>query len=377
MAQVAEPGSVVGARPRVRMVSARIVLRAVAWLALAVVAVAIPFVTEGYRTFQFTEVLVFAVIVLGLNLLTGYTGQISLGHGAFVLVGAYAAAMLITGQINDIHLHPILAVLVGGLVAAAVGVLVGIPALRLAGPYLAVVTLGLSISAPIILKSKYLADYTLGAHGILVKKPTPPAGFFERTLFPDEWQYFIVLLPSALLILLAWNLLRSRIGRAFVAVRDSESGAQMAGVNLARYKLAAFGLSAFYAGIGGGMLVLLLGFISPDTFTLFDSINFLTAMVIGGLGTILGSVLGGIFLAFQTEINSRLADVIPHGQDLRWAIYGALLILLMIFAPGGIAGALRRVPPLVGRLRARRSSASGSPGPPSDPPEGRDAREGR
>lgn len=333
-------------------------VRAALWVLLALVALAIPFIfNNDYRTFQFTTLAVYAVIVLGLNMLTGYTGQISLAHAAFVLVGATVAAMLITGEIGGVHVHPILAVLVGGVVAAAVGVAVGVPALRLAGPYLAVVTLGLTIAMPIILKSKYLDDYTEGAHGILLTKPTPP-GFFADWLFPAEWQYYIALLPAALLVWCAWNVLRSRVGRAFIAVRDSEAGAQMAGVNVSRYKLLAFGFSAFYAGVGGGLLVLLLGFVSPDTFTLLDSINFLTAIVIGGLATILGSILGGAFLAFQGEINTRLKDMIPQGDNLRWAIYGVMLILLMIFAPGGIVGIIRK-PPLVGWLRGRLRARTG------------------
>jgi branched-chain amino acid transport system permease protein len=183
----------------------------------------------------------------------------------------------------------------------------------------------------------------------------PPEGFFSTWLFPVEWQYFVVLVPSALLILLAWNLRRSRIGRAFVALRDSEAGARMAGINVASYKLLAFAVGAFYAGIGGALLVLVLGYVNPDTFGLMDSINFLAAMVVGGLGSILGAIIGGAFLAFQGEINSRLAEIIPNGQDLRWAIYGALLIVIIVFAPGGIAGLIHR-PPLVGRIRKYRQA---------------------
>jgi branched-chain amino acid transport system permease protein len=333
-------------------------IQAVALLALAAAAVAVPFITEDYRTYQFTQFALFAVIVLGLNILTGYAGQISLAHGAFVLVGAYVAAMGMTGSVAGVEVHPVLAVLLAGVVAAGIGVLVGFPALRLAGPYLAVITLGVTVAAPIILKSKYLSDYTQGAQGILVTKPMPPAGFFATWLYPAEWQYFIVLLPSALLIYLAWNIRRSKVGRAFIALRDSEAGAQMAGVNVALYKLMAFGISAFYAGIGGGLLVQLLGFVSPDTFTLMDSINFLTAMVVGGLGSIVGSILGGAFLAFQSDINSQLAHRIPDGQNLRWALYGVLLIVLVMFAPGGLAGLLRR-PPLLAWLRGRMQSATG------------------
>jgi branched-chain amino acid transport system permease protein len=333
-------------------------LKAAGWLLLLVAALAIPFVTADYRTYQFTLLAIYAVIVLGLNILTGYAGQISLAHGAFVLVGAYLTGMLLTGTIYDLTLHPVLAVLASGVVAALVGVLIGIPALRLHGPYLAVVTLGLAIAMPIILKSKYLDDYTLGAHGILVQKPMPPDGFFAQNLFPAEWQYFVMLLPAALMIYLAWNIRRSRVGRAFIALRDSEAGAQMAGVNTSMYKVMAFAVSAFYAGIGGGMLVLMIGFVSPDTFGLIDSINFLTAMVIGGLGSILGAVLGGAFLAFQGEINTRLAEITPQGQNLRGAVFGVLLILLIVFAPGGIVGIIRR-PPLVGWLRGRLRGRTG------------------
>jgi branched-chain amino acid transport system permease protein len=331
------------------------VVRLMTWSALAIGAFLVPFVTDDYRTFQFTELAAFAAIVMGLNILTGYAGQISLAHGAFVLIGAYMTAILTTGGIGGVEVHPVPAVLLGGLVASAIGVFLGIPALRLTGPYLAVATLGLAVATPILLKSEYLSDYTQGAAGLQVTQPVPPEGFFSTWLFPVEWQYFVVLVPSALLILLAWNLRRSRIGRAFVALRDSEAGARMAGVNVAYYKLLAFGVSAFYAGIGGALLVLVLGYVNPDTFGLMDSINFLAAMVVGGLGSILGAIIGGAFLAFQGEINSRLAEIIPNGQDLRWAIYGALLIVIIVFAPGGLAGLIHR-PPLVGRIRKYRQA---------------------
>jgi branched-chain amino acid transport system permease protein len=372
MAQVLE--SPANVSPRAQAAPAhpgrrRRILQAAGWLFFAAIAILIPFVTEDYRTFQFTEVAVFAVIVLGLNILTGYAGQISLAHGAFVLVGAYMTAILAGGGIADIHVHPTLAVVAGGATAAAIGVFLGIPALRLSGPYLAVATLGLAIAMPIILKSSYLEEWTHGAGGLSVEKPLPPEGFFADLLFPVEWQYFILLVPSVLLVWLAWNIRRSRVGRAFVALRDSEAGARMSGVNVASYKLLAFGVSAFYAGIGGGLLVLVMGFVSPDSFTLMDSINFLAAMVIGGLGSILGSILGGAFLAFQGEINSRLAEIFPEGENLRWALFGGLLIVLMVFAPGGIAGFIRR-PPLVARtrrwLRAHTGSNRGPAAPAGD-----------
>lgn len=308
---------------------------------VAAVLLGVPFFLNEYRLFQLSLLPVFALVVLGLNILTGYAGQISLGHGAFVLIGAYTTALLRNGICQGVFLSFPAGILLGGCASAFVGVIVGVPSLRLQGPYLALVSMGLSVSTPILVRANFLSDYTRGIQGIFVEKPLPP-DWVAWLLLPEEWRYFIVLLPSSLLLWLGSNFLRGRIGRALMAMRDSEIGAQAAGISLRKFKLTAFGLSSFFAGIGGGLLIMIGGFVNPDSYTLLDSINFLTATVIGGLGSVLGSILGGAFLAYQSDVNSLLASLVPRGEDLRWALYGALVIVVVTWFPTGLAGRIRR-----------------------------------
>lgn len=342
--------------------------RMIGWALLALVLILFPYLhtwpgfswfldhlesTTGINlsVFQVTSLAVWVVILTGLNLLTGYSGQISLGHGALVAVGAYIAAILLDRTATPVAV----AVLAGGVGAGAVGFAIGFPSLRLTGPYLAIATLALIVSLPQLLKHDDLIDiarFTGGATGIDLRTAHAP-GTVDGLMDDRQWLYYSTMLPAVIMTVLAWNITRSRIGRAFIALRDSEIGAQQMGVNIAFYKTLAFGLSALYAGVGGGLFVYTQDFASPESFSTFQSITFLVSIVIGGLASILGSVLAAAFFTFQTGVIAQLADYLPAVDRLRWAIYGAVLIVVMILLPTGAAGLVQRL----GRLRGAELAA--------------------
>jgi branched-chain amino acid transport system permease protein len=296
--------------------------------ALGLVAVLIPFFFGPYRVGQFTLVLIYAVAALGLNLLVGYNGQISLGHGAFFALGAYTAALLI-----EKAGVPYLATLpAAGALCFAAGYLFGVPALRLRGLYLALVTLGLAIATPQLIKR--FDGLTEGTQGLTVAQPTAPGWL---PLADDQFLYLLTLGAAAIMFLAAWNLMRGPIGRAVKAVRDGEIAASTIGVDLAATKTRVFALSAAYAGVAGALYVLALGFVAPEAFTLTLSFAFLAAIVVGGLATVIGALLGALFIEFvpvyASDVNEALTGV----------IYGGVLIAFMWVLPEGAAGLPRRL----------------------------------
>jgi len=294
-------------------------------VALAV-ALALPLTLSNFRLFQFTQVFIYAIALLGLNILTGYNGQISLGHGAFYAIGAYTTAIMID-QWNVSYGWTIL---VAGVLCLVVGFLFGIPALRLEGLYLALATFALALAVPQILK--YFEHWTGGSQGIVLSKPSAPWGL---KLNPDQWLYLMTLGVLVLLFVLAANLLRGRTGRAIVAIRDNPIAAEAMGVNTALYKSLAFGVSAAYTGIAGALSALVIAFVAPDAFNVFLSITFLTGIVIGGLASISGAIFGALFIQFIPNWAQDISKAAP------WAIYGVFLIGFMYVMPRGIAGALR------------------------------------
>jgi branched-chain amino acid transport system permease protein len=304
----------------------------------------------SYRVFQATTIAMWAIVALGLNLLTGYNGQISLGHGAFVAIGGYTAAILMADYGWDNNwLFCWLTIPVGGLITGAIGFLVGVPALRLTGPYLAVATLALAMSTPQILY-KY-EGLTHGSQGINVKLPPLP-GVVDGVLTQTQWLYFLALAIAIIMTIVAWNIVHSRMGRAFVAIRDSEIAAQAMGISVPRFKTMAFAISAFFAGVCGALYVQVIGFVSPQSFGVLQSINYLTTVVVGGLASILGSILGAAAFVLVPEINSILKQLhLPVADQAPGVIYGASLVLVMIFMPYGLAGFIQRLtrlqPPLV------------------------------
>ncbi len=304
--------------------------KAIGLVALAAGAVTLPFLISNYRVFQFNMVLVYTIVLLGLNMLTGYNGQISLGHGAFYAIGAYTAAILM-----DRFGWPYWATLpVAGAVCFVSGFLFGLPALRLRGHYLALATFALTVAMPQILKYKHIEHWTGGVQGIVIVKPDPPFGL---KITPDQWLYLFTLAILAVMLLIAWNLLRGRVGRAMVAIRDHPIAAEAMGVNSALVKTLTFGVSALYTGIAGALGAIVVQFVAPDSFTAFLSITLLVGVVVGGLASISGAIYGGLFTQFIPNIADSISKAAP------WAIYGVVLITCMYLMPDGIAGGLRRL----------------------------------
>jgi len=353
----------------------------------AVALFLLPRFISDFRAQQFAYVGIYFIALLGLNLLTGITGQISLGHGAFMLIGGYTTAILMseqdpplellgyqfTGDMRDIWTIPL-----AGLVAGLAGFLFGFPALRLTGLYLALATFAIAVAAPAVVR-KY-QGFTGGGSGINLfdagtrtqtESITDPVTF-EETIVPikvlgleipsyNEWLYYLCWTIAIVLFGVAWLLLRGRFGRTLRAIRDSELASASSGVNLARYKTLAFGISAFYAGVAGSLLAIATAFVNPDTFPITLSIFLLVGVVVGGLGSLWPLVFGAIFIHFmQIEWAQKTEAVIPDWIPLLGDIdtdapgapavaFGVVLILIMLAFPGGAAGLLRTLKSLTTR----------------------------
>jgi branched-chain amino acid transport system permease protein len=298
------------------------------WLgttALIVLVALLPFALSNYHVFELTMVMIYAIAVLGLNILTGYNGQISLGHGGFFAVGAYTTAILMHH-----YAVPYWATLPpAALICFVLGVLFGLPALRFEGPYLALVTLAMAVATPQVLK--YFDNWTGGQQGLNLVKPSPPAALgIDR----DRWLYFITLLVLLLAIRVAANLLHGRTGRALVAIRDHPIAAAAMGIDTARYKTLAFGTSTLFTGVAGALSAIVIGFVAPESFTLFLSISFLVGSAIGGIATIGGAIVGGIFIQFVPNLANDISDAAPS------ALYGVAMLLFMYAMPHGVVGTL-------------------------------------
>ncbi len=298
------------------------------WLgttALIVLVALLPFALSNYHVFELTMVMIYAIAVLGLNILTGYNGQISLGHGGFFAVGAYTTAILMHH-----YAVPYWATLPpAALICFVLGVLFGLPALRFEGPYLALVTLAMAVATPQVLK--YFDNWTGGQQGLNLVKPSPPAALgIDR----DRWLYFITLLVLLLAIRVAANLLHGRTGRALVAIRDHPIAAAAMGIDTARYKTLAFGTSTLFTGVAGALSAIVIGFVAPESFTLFLSISFLVGSAIGGVATIGGAIVGGIFIQFVPNLANDISDAAPS------ALYGVAMLLFMYAMPHGVVGTL-------------------------------------
>ncbi len=318
-------------------------LRAWQLIGLAAVLAAacvLPFVISSYQLLLANQVIVYAVALLGLNILTGYNGQFSLGHGAFYAIGAYTTAILL-----DKTGIPYWATIpMAGALCFIVGFLFGLPALRLEGHYLALATFALAIATPQLLKYKDFDFLTGGVQGIVITAPDAPDGLPLRD---DQWLYFFCLLWTIPLFIVAWNLLRGRTGRALVAIRDHPLAAATMGVDTARYKSMTFGVSAMYTGIAGALGALLAQFVSPDSFDFFLSVRFLVGIVVGGLASMAGAFFGAIFIEFVPNIADLLSKAAPQ------AIYGVVLIGCMYLMPTGVMGVVRALGRRLGRWVAR------------------------
>jgi branched-chain amino acid transport system permease protein len=294
---------------------------------LVVASCLLPFLLSNYRIFQVTLALAYSIAVLGLNVLTGYNGQISLGHGAFYALGAYVTAILMA----KFGVAYWLTIPVAGLVCLVVGFLFGLPALRLEGLYLALATFALAVATPQLLKYKHLEEWTGGVQGIVITKPDPPFGL---PINEDQWLYFFSLAITIVMFIFAWNLLRGRVGRAIVAIRDHPTAAETMGINTALYKSLTFGVSALFTGVAGALGAIAVQFVAPDSFNVFLSISFLVGVVIGGLASISGAFYGALFIQFVPNIADQISKAAP------WAIYGIFLIAFMYMMPTGVSGAV-------------------------------------
>jgi branched-chain amino acid transport system permease protein len=341
----------------------------VLFAAFAAFVAVLPAFVSDFKAQQYAYVGIYLVALLGLNILTGYTGQISLGHGAFMAIGGYTAAILMVGNeqfggpfgggVKDLWTIPLAAV-----VAGLVGLAFGLPALRLSGLYLALATFAIAVALPSAVRR--FSDFTGGGTGINLFGQTELTGgisgvdIFGGHLTFNDWLYYLSWTVALVAFAVAWLILRGRTGRAFRAVRDSETAAVSSGVSLARYKTLAFGISAAYAGMAGALFAIANTFVNPDTFPILLSIELLIGVAIGGLGGLSGLVLGAYFVAFMRlywaqgeDLGALLPDRIieetqkPGGPAI---VYGVVLILLMFVLPSGVGGLFRRV----GRVFTRR-----------------------
>ena len=301
-------------------------MRGAAVILATVAALAWPLMAPKYLVFLGTLVAINAIVAIGLNLLSGYTNQLSFGHAGFLAIGAYVSALL------TIHLPALpvpLTLLAAGLATGLVGLALGIPCLRLEGLYLAMATLAFGFV--VIEAITNLDGLTRGNDGLRV----PVAHLGPWVLDTDASRYYLTMAVAVGMILAALNVTATRTGRAFLAIRTSEIAAQASGINAAAYKTMAFVLSAFYTGVAGGLFAFVVGFLSPDAFDVFLSVDFLVMIILGGLGSVFGSVAGA---AVVTVLNDSLAGF----QAYRPLIFGAIMIACMLFMPGGLAALARR-----------------------------------
>lgn len=331
---------------RLRSAPTRIVLIAV----LIVFFIGLPTTVSSYLASEWAQALILAIAIMGLNILVGYSGQLSLGHGAFMALGAYISAILA----HRYHVDFLLTVPIAALATGVVGFLFGFPALRLSALYLALATFALAVVTPSLIKRP--DAFTGGTRGILIVQPDPPQ--FMQSIFgtltgtvmtSDQWIYYVVLICAIVLFWLAWNIARHRPGRAMKAIRDTEVAAAASGINVAGYKTMAFGISAFYAGTAGSLYALAIGFINPDTFPVSLSIQLLVGAVVGGLASTPGPLIGAIFAYFlpigasqwvpsQTWLPDQITSTVKNAGPA--VSYGAILILVMMFARNGVVGLL-------------------------------------
>lgn len=305
---------------------------------LVAIAALAPFVLEGFIVFQITMVFVYAIAIMGLNLLTGFNGQFSLGHSAFFAIGAYTAAILM----DQFQVPYYLTLPIAGVVAFAAGFLFGLPALRLESIYLALATFALAVAMPQFLKLTPLEHWTGGVQGVLVLKPDPPFGL---PISQDQWLYLFTMTVGLLLYLAARNLIASRTGRAMQAIRDNPIAARAMGVNISLYKTLTFGVSALYTGVAGALSAIVVQFVSPDSFTLVLAVALLVGLVIGGVGWLPGSLVGGAFILFVPNI----AEGVSKG--LSGAVYGIILLLIIYLIPSGAGGLLLKTVQYFNRRR--------------------------
>jgi branched-chain amino acid transport system permease protein len=314
------------------------------WFIMLIASLIIlPFLIPNYYIYMANYMAINVIVTIGLNILVGYTGQISLGHAGFFGIGAYLTVLSMT----NLHIPFPLALVLAAMVSAFFGFLIGLPALRLEGPYLAIATLGFGMAITQVIGRWQIFGGRMGLE-------TPSLNLFSYVLESDRELYFLIIPVAFLLTMAARNLMKTRVGRAFIAIRDSDIAAETMGVNLVFYKTLAFAISAFYAGIAGGLFAFLIGFINPSTFNFILSIYFLAFVIVGGLGSIFGSIMGGIVMTWLMLVLDKVQELPYLGTVLlsfseRWMsvtglpniasiIFGLIIVLLVVFEPLGLYG---------------------------------------
>jgi len=305
--------------------------------------VALPFLVGDYTLYVLNLIAINSIVAIGLNILVGYTGQISLGHAGFFAIGAYSCVLLmVKGSIPFIVALP-----VAGLIAALFGFVLGLPSLRLEGPYLAIATLGFGMAVTQIISH---LEFTGGHMGI--EAPKMAIGSLVADTGPK--QYAVIIIVAVALAIAALNLMKTRVGRAFVAIRDSDIAAEAMGINISWYKTLSFAVSAFYAGIGGALMAFALEHVSAGSFNLMLSVTFLAMVIVGGLGSVMGSILGAALLTylqiklqivqeapwigpFLLEVSKRYFTV-EGLANIQSIVFGAIMIAIVVFEPLGING---------------------------------------
>ncbi len=282
----------------------------------------VPLFVKNFVIFQMTMLLIYGLAVLALNILTGGSGQFSLGQSAFYAIGAYTSAVLM----EQYNVNYALTLPIAGVLCFGAGFLFGQPALRLSGVYLALATFALATAMPQLLKLNFLEPWTGGVQGLVVTKPDPPFGL---PISQDTWLYYFTLVVTIAIYIFSVNLLRSRSGRAFMAIRDNEIAASAMGIDVALYKTLAFGISAGITGVAGGLGAIAVQFVAPDSYTITLAISLFLGMVVGGVGWLPGSIIGSAFIIFVPNI----AEGISKG--LSGAVFGVLLFLVIFLVPHG------------------------------------------
>ena len=315
------------------------------WFLMLIAAlVTFPFLAPNYYIYMANYMAINVLVAVGLNMLVGYTGQISLGHAGFFAIGAFTT-VLFMGKLSFPFL---VALTAAGAIAAVFGFVLGLPALRLEGPYLAIATLGFGMAI-----TQLIARWELFGGRMGIQAPTLKL-FGLCTVSSDRGLYFVIIPITFLLTLAARNLMKTKVGRAFIAIRDSDIAAETMGVNLTYYKTLAFAISAFYTGIAGGLMAFMLGFINPSSFNFILSIYFLAFVIVGGLGTIFGSIMGGVVMTWLILMLDKVQDLPYLGQLLmtisdRWMsvtgvhnvasiCLGLIIVLIVVFEPLGLYG---------------------------------------
>ena len=336
----------------------RFLLELLGFVVLVAIVAVLPRLISDFRAREVAIVGMYFIALVGLSILTGYSGQISLGHGAFMAIGGYTTAVLTVNGVYGHHLRDLWTIPIAGVIAGVSGLLVGIPALRLSGMYLALITFGIAVSFPQL--PKKFDHFLGGTTGKILNLPKPPYGLDTTT---NDWLYYLTWGIALVLLLFAWLLVRGRTGRALKAIRDSEIAATSSGISLARYKTLAFGLSAFYAGVAGSLYAIANAYVNPDVFPIILSIYLVVGLAVGGLDSFPGLIVGAALIYFLQNHADTVARWINHLPSVNLdpkqpgipsVVFGAVLIVVMLLVPTGVGGLLRRLlRPLTARLYTR------------------------